>query len=130
MVGGEVLDEHEGHAALRRHLREELLERLQAARGRAHAHNETARVRPPLRARRLGLRRSLWILGRLVVHSLFCLQKMPLYEFGDSDLHRRLSRTRSEPAGVLRLPVWQNIYQNTIANSTPPLAGSVAHWHF
>jgi hypothetical protein len=37
-------------------------------------------------------------MGRLVVHSLFCLQKTPLYKFGDSDLHRRLIRT------YLRLP--------------------------
>ena len=92
-VGGEVLDKHEGHAAVRRHLREKRLEGRQAARGRPYTHNDTARVRPPLRVRRLGLRRSLWILGRLVVHSLFCLQKMPMYEFGDSDLYRRLSRT-------------------------------------
>ena len=45
-VGGEVLDEHEGHAAVRRHLREERLEGLQAARGRAHTHNDTARCGP------------------------------------------------------------------------------------
>ena len=33
----EVLDEHEGHPAVGGHVAEELLERLQAARGRAHA---------------------------------------------------------------------------------------------
>jgi hypothetical protein len=79
-VGGEVLDKHESHTAVRRHLREKRLEGRQAARGRPYTHNDTAPVRPPLRARRLGLRRSLWILGGLVVHSMFCLKKMHLYE--------------------------------------------------
>ena len=57
-VGGEVLDKHEGHSTVQRELREEHFEGLQATRGRPHADNNTARLRPPLQVRRLGLFRS------------------------------------------------------------------------
>ena len=65
MVRGEMLDEYERHAALRRHLREELLERFQTACGRAQAHDETRRARHPCR---LGPLSSRWYFVVLLVH--------------------------------------------------------------
>jgi hypothetical protein len=56
-----MLHEHKGHAAIRWHVREELLEGRQATCRRAHADNDTVRWRL-VRAHRLALFRRLWVL--------------------------------------------------------------------